>query len=59
MAKERVLAIARQVVAAQNQEARLEVSYHLDIYLNLDRRHSAMGYRLPYQFDRDCPTSVS
>ncbi|OWP62927.1 hypothetical protein CDA63_11965 [Hymenobacter amundsenii] len=32
---------------ANLEEARLEVAYHLDIYFNLDRRHSALGYRSP------------
>lgn len=30
---------------ASFEEARLEVAYYLDTYLNLDRRHSALGYR--------------
>ncbi len=40
-------------VFASLQEARLEVAYYLDTYLNLDRRHSALGYRLPHQFETD------
>ncbi|NML67957.1 transposase [Hymenobacter sp. RP-2-7] len=34
-------------------EARLEVAYSLDTYFNLDRRHSALGYRSPHQFEAD------
>ncbi len=34
-------------------EARLEVAWHLDTYPNLDRRHSALGYRSPHQFEHD------
>ena len=41
------------------EEARLEVAYYLDTYFNLDRRHSALGYRSPHQFERDCLTSTS
>ncbi|HET9505660.1 MAG TPA: hypothetical protein VFO93_19100 [Hymenobacter sp.] len=32
-------------------EARLEVAYHLDTYFNLDRRHAALSYRSPHQFE--------
>ncbi|RZK22931.1 MAG: IS3 family transposase [Hymenobacter sp.] len=32
------------------EEARLEVAYYLNTYFNLDRRHSALGYRSPHQF---------
>ncbi|GAB3840577.1 IS3 family transposase [Hymenobacter jeollabukensis] len=35
------------------EEARLEVAYYLDTYFNLDRRHSALGYRSPHQFETD------
>ena len=35
------------------EEARLEVAYYLDTYFNLDRRHSALGYRSPHQFEAD------
>ena len=44
---------------ASLDEARLEVAYYLDTYFNLDRRHSALGYRSPHQFERDCLTSIS
>ena len=40
-------------VFASPEEARLEVAYYLDTYFNLDRRHSALGYRSPYQFEHD------
>ena len=38
---------------ASLEEARLEVAHYLDTYFNLDRRHSALGYRSPQQFERD------
>ncbi|GAB2961674.1 hypothetical protein GCM10027048_32360 [Hymenobacter coalescens] len=38
---------------ADLDEARLEVAYYLDTYFNLDRRHSALGYRSPHQFEAD------
>ncbi|RZK91779.1 MAG: hypothetical protein EOO62_34020 [Hymenobacter sp.] len=38
---------------ASLEEARLEVTYYLDTYFNLDRRHSAPGYRSPHQFEAD------
>jgi putative transposase len=41
------------------EEARLEVAYYLDTYFNLDRRHSALGYRSPHQFERDLQISIS
>ena len=44
---------------ASLEEARLEVAYYLDTYLNLDRRHSALGYRSPHQFERDHLISLS
>jgi putative transposase len=44
---------------ASLEEARLEVAYYLDTYFNLDRRHSALGYRSPHQFERDCLTTIS
>jgi len=44
---------------ASLDEARLEVAYYLDTYFNLDRRHSALGYRSPHQFERDYLTSIS
>jgi putative transposase len=33
---------------ASLEEARLAVAYYLDIYFNLDRRHSALSYRSSY-----------
>jgi len=44
---------------ASLEEARLEVAYYLDTYFNLDRRHYALGYRSPHQFERDCLTNLS
>jgi len=44
---------------ASLEEARLEVAYYLDTYFNLDRRHSALGYRSPHQFERDFQTNLS
>jgi transposase InsO family protein len=44
---------------ASLEEARLQVAYYLDAYFNLDRRHSALGYRSPHQFERDFLTSLS
>jgi len=38
---------------ASVEEARLEVAWYLDTYFNLDRRHSALGYRSPHQFEQD------
>ena len=35
------------------EEAWLEVAYYLDTYFNLDRRHSALGYRSPHLFGLD------
>jgi len=51
---------------ASLKEARLEVAYYLDTYFNLDRRHSALSYRSPHQFETDllnhlsyvCPAAV-
>ena len=34
-------------------EAQLEVAYYLDTYLNLDRRHAALGYCSLHQFEQD------
>ena len=42
---------------ASLEEARLEVAYYLDTYFNLDRRHSALGYRSPHQFEHDLKTN--
>lgn len=44
---------------ANLEEAHLEVAHYLDTYFNFDRRHSALGYRSPHQFERDCLTSIS
>jgi putative transposase len=44
---------------ANLEEARVEVAYYLDIYFNLDRRHSALGYRSPHQFERDFQFNLS
>jgi putative transposase len=44
---------------ASLEEARLEVAYYLDTYFNLDRRHSALGYRSPNQFERDFLINLS
>ena len=38
---------------ASLEEARLEVAHYLDTYFNLDRRHSALDYRSPHQFEHD------
>jgi len=38
---------------ASLEEVRLEVAHYLDTYFNLDRRHSALGYRSPHQFEHD------
>ena len=44
---------------ASLEEARLEVAHYLDTYFNLDRRHSALGYRSPHQFEHDLKTNLS
>ena len=36
---------------ASLEEARLEIAWYLDVYFNLDRRHSTLGYRSPHQFE--------
>ena len=47
-------AVAEGGVAAVQVEVRIEVvAHYLDTYFNLDRRHSALGYRSPYQFEHD------
>ncbi|MGI4824381.1 MAG: integrase core domain-containing protein [Janthinobacterium lividum] len=46
-------------VFASLEEARLEVAYYLDTYFHLDRRHSALGYCSPHQFERDFQLSLS
>ena len=38
---------------ASLEEARLEVAHYLDTYFNLDRRHSALNYRSPHQFEQE------
>lgn len=43
---------------ASLEEARLEVAHYLDTYFNLDRRHSALGYRSPHQFEQDLKTTL-
>ncbi|MBG8555044.1 IS3 family transposase [Hymenobacter guriensis] len=43
---------------ASLEEARLEVAYYLDTYFNLDRRHSALGYRSPHQFEQELKTNL-
>ncbi len=43
---------------ASLEEARLEVAHYLDTYFNLDRRHSALGYRSPHQFERELKTNL-
>ncbi len=43
---------------ASLEEARLEVAYYLDTYFNLNRRHSALGYRSPHQFEHDLKTNL-
>ncbi|AHJ96472.1 hypothetical protein Hsw_0877 [Hymenobacter swuensis DY53] len=44
---------------ASLEEARLEVAHYLDTYFNLDRRHSALGYCSPHQFEHDLKTNLS
>jgi len=44
---------------ASLEEARLEVAYYLDTYFNLDRRHSALGYRSPHQVELDLQQNLS
>jgi putative transposase len=46
-------------VFASLEEARLEIAHYLDTYFNLDRRHSALGYRSPHQFERDFQIDLS
>jgi transposase InsO family protein len=43
---------------ASLEEARLEVAHYLDTYFNLDRRHSALGYRSPHQFEHELKTNL-
>ena len=44
---------------ASLEEARLEVAHYLNTYFNLDRRHSALDYRSPHQFERDFLSTIS
>ena len=44
---------------ADLEEARLEVAYYLDTYFNLDRRHSALGYQTPHQFEQTRQQTLS
>ncbi|TGE13955.1 hypothetical protein E5J99_18360 [Hymenobacter elongatus] len=37
----------------------MEVACYLDTYFNLDRRHYALGYRLPHQFEQDLKPTLS
>ncbi|MBO0360720.1 IS3 family transposase [Hymenobacter sp. BT186] len=39
------------IVFASLEEARLKVTHYLDTYFNLGRRHSALNYRSPLQFE--------
>ena len=41
------------------EEAQLEVAYYLHTYFNLDRRHAALSYRSPHQFEHDFQTNLS
>ena len=43
---------------ARLEVARLEVAHYLDTYFNLDRRHSALGYGSPHQFEQDLRTTL-
>lgn len=43
---------------ASLEEARLEIAWYLDTYFNLDRRHSALNYRSPHQFEQDLKTTL-
>ena len=43
---------------ASLEEARLEVAHCLDTYFNLDRRHSALGYRSPHQFEQELKSKL-
>ncbi|WP_394334647.1 hypothetical protein [Hymenobacter roseosalivarius] len=31
----------------------MEMGHYLDTYFNLDRRHSALGYRSPHQVEHE------
>ena len=43
---------------ASLEEAQLEVAHYLDTYFNLDRRHFALGYCSPHQFEHDLKTTL-
>ena len=43
---------------ASLEEVRLEVAHYLNTCFNLDRRHSALGYRSPHQFEHDLKTNL-
>ena len=43
---------------ASLEEARLEVAHYLDTYFNLDRRHSALGYRSPHQIEQELKSKL-
>ena len=43
---------------ASLEEARLEVAHYLDTYFNLDRRHSALSYRSPHQFEQELKSTL-
>ena len=51
--------LPRSGAFASLEEVRLEVAYYLDTYFNLDRRHAALGYRSPHQFERDFRINLS
>ena len=44
---------------ASLEETRLEVVHFLDTYFNLDRRHLALGYRSPHQFEQELKSTLS
>lgn len=43
---------------ASLEEARLEVAWYPGTYFNLDRRHSAPGYRSPNQFEQKLKSNL-
>ena len=50
--------LPRGTAFASLEEARLEVAHYLDTYFNLDRRHSALGYRSPHQFEQELKSKL-
>ena len=40
------------------EEARLEMAHYLDTYFTLERRHSALGYRSPHQFEQGLKSTL-